>query len=167
LTRIFIGDTFLHPSMDGADTVQGGHAQIGQLVEDRFRAVEAQRIARTGEPGMRAEDHQLERDGHPPSQPVRPSGSFQKPPRSSLVIPPDPFVHPRPTASQTSGNPRDRPLLQPPAGPSLALVDQPSTFFDSYPHPPDGLEGLCTRFVDVGQLSTMCWQFRYQRCVVM
>jgi len=121
--------------MNGADTVHGADSQVGQLLRDRFRPVEAKRIARTGEPGLCADDRLFECGRHTSGHLVRPSGSLQKPRRPSLAIPPDPFVHPLPTALQSLGNPTDRPPLQPPAGTSLAFFDQPRTFFDSYPIP--------------------------------
>jgi hypothetical protein len=116
---------------------------------------------------MGADDRLLECGRHTPGHRVWSSGSLQKPRRPSLTIPPDPFVHPLPTASQTARNPTDRPLLQPPAYASLAFLDQCRTFFDSYFYPPNGLEDRSIRFAGLGQLSAMSCPFGCQRCVVM
>lgn len=57
----------------GVDTVPGVNSQVDQLLRDRFRPIEAKRTARTGEPGMGADDGLLECGRHTPGQLVRPS----------------------------------------------------------------------------------------------
>jgi hypothetical protein len=113
---------------------------------------------------MGADDRLLECGRHTPGHLVWSSRSLQKPRRLSLTIPPDPFVHPLSTASQTVRNPTDRPLLPPPAYALLAFLNQRRTFFDSYGAPPNGLEIVlsvlpvsanCQRCL-VRRLSTMC-----------
>jgi hypothetical protein len=129
-------------AMDGPETVQGGDAQIDELLIDCFGTAESQRIASALELAMDLNHQTLEGRTDPSSQDMGTMRPVLIPQRSAQFVPLCPPVYPWAAVPQYTGDPTDGLFLQPQADASFSYFDRSGSFFDSYVYPPHLTEGL-------------------------